>query len=947
MLKPNLLALAVASVLASGAVYAADTDSGAAGYLQKSAPAQPDGTSNAADQATTPGGDQPAAKATDDSTVNLGEIKVTGVRAAIEEAISVKQNSNEIVEAISAEDIGKLPDNSIAESLARLPGITAQRVNGRASLISIRGFSGDFNGTLLNGREQVSTGDNRAVEFDQYPSEIMAGVVVYKTPDASLVGQGISGTVDLQTVRPLDFSQRTISVSARGETNSNGSVNPNTDSEGYRIAAAYIDQYNDHTLGLSIAYARLKSPVQDDRWEPWGYTQTSTTGDAYVVGGGKVYADSVEGTRDSVMTTLEYRPNDQWASVLDLYYSKFNQDTTYRGFEACLAYCGAPSDPTYTGNVVTGATFNNVKPVLRDELDAHNDKIYEVGWNNKFHFADHWTATADLSYGKATSSQSFLEEYAGTVPGSPGATDTWGVTVDPVTGVPTFSPGLNYNDTNIIKLVDSGGWSQDGYLKYPKVTDEMKVVRADVSRDLNSFVSKVDFGINYNDRTKTRNSEEWLLFLKSSSTPRQADIPANCIEPSSVDLGYVGFGPTVSWDLNCVLPLYNQVTKYNQDITNKHWKVEEKITTGYLKFDIDTDVAGLPLRGNIGGQYIYSDQNSDAFAVGAQDAQNKVSAVSGGTNYNDFLPDMNLALTLPYEQIMRFSAGKQIARPRMDDMRASTEYNLSAGHNPAGDASTTTCTNPAQPSQGSEPCYWSGSGGNPQLKPFKANAYDLTWEKYWETKAYVAAAFWYKDLNTYIFTQNLPKDYAGLPDPTSGALVPASTIGSYSQPANGNGGYMRGYELTASLPLEILIAQAEGFGFYASYSDTDSSIHPNGKSQPFPGLSKYVLNATFYYEKNGFSARIAERHRSDFLGEVQGFGADQSFVDIKSETITDLQLSYTFADGDFKGLTVLFQVNNLTNEPYRQTVSVGNGQVLPQQYTDYGRQMLLGATYKF
>jgi iron complex outermembrane recepter protein len=946
MLKPNLLALAVASVLVSGAVYAADADSNATGYPQKSAPAQPDGTGGA-DQTTTPGSDQTEAKPTDDSTVNLGEIKVTGVRAAIQEAISVKQNSNEIVEAISAEDIGKLPDNSIAESLARLPGITAQRINGSATLVSIRGFSGDFNGTLLNGREQVSTGDNRAVEFDQYPSEIMAGVVVYKTPDASLVGQGISGTVDMQTVRPLDFSQRTISLSARGETNSNGSVNPNTDAQGYRIAAAYIDQYNDHTLGLSIAYARQKSPVQDNRWEPYGYTTTSATGDAYVLGGGKVYADSIEGTRDSVMTTLEWRPNDQYASVLDLYYSKFNQDTTYRGFEACLAYCvGAPIDPTYTGNVMTSGTFENVKPVLRDELDAHNDKIYEIGWNNKFHFADHWTATADLSYGKATSSQSFLEEYAGTVPGTPGATDTFGVTLNPVTGVPTFSPGLNYLDTNIIKLVDSGGWGQDGYLKFPKVTDEMKVARVDLSRDINSFVSKMDFGFNYNDRTKTRVSNEWLLDLPGG-TSTNADIPANCIVPS-VNLGYVGFPSTVSWDLNCVLPLYDQIPKYHQDILNKDWTVEEKISTAYLKFDIDTDVGGLPLRGNIGGQYIHSEQNSTAFAVGAGDAVNGVSNVSAGTSYNDFLPDMNLAMTLPYEQIVRFSAGRQIARPRLDDMRASTEYNLSSGINTNG--LTTTCTNTQQPELGSAPCYWSGSGGNPNLKPFLANAYDLAWEKYWENKAYVSAAFWYKDLQTYIYNQNLPKDFAGLPDPTGGVLQPASTLGVYTQPANGQGGYMRGYELTASLPLEVLFASAEGFGFNASYSDTESSIQPNGPGstpQPFPGLSKYVLNATFYYEKNGFSARIAERHRSDFLGEVQGFGADQSFVDIKGETITDLQLSYTFTESEFKGLTVLFQVNNLTNEPYRQTVTVGNGQVLPQQYTDYGRQILLGATYKF
>ena len=133
--------------------------------------------------------DAPAAKKKADAK-NLDTVVVTGIRGGIERAIDIKKDSTSIVEAISAEDIGKLPDVSIAESIARLPGVAAQRVAGRAQVLSVRGLSPDFSTTLLNGRELVSTGDNRSVEFDQYPSELMAGVTVYKTPDAALVGQG-------------------------------------------------------------------------------------------------------------------------------------------------------------------------------------------------------------------------------------------------------------------------------------------------------------------------------------------------------------------------------------------------------------------------------------------------------------------------------------------------------------------------------------------------------------------------------------------------------------------------------------------------------------------------------------------------------------------------------------------------------------------------------------
>src|SRR3954466_6060263 len=129
----------------------------------------------------------------------LQSVTVTGIRRGIEAAISIKKNSNSIVEAISAEDIGKLPDSSVAESISRLPGITAQRSRGtgKASDISVRGLAPSFNGSLLNGREQASTGNARSPEFDLFPAELIGSAMIYKTPDASVVGQGLAATIDL------------------------------------------------------------------------------------------------------------------------------------------------------------------------------------------------------------------------------------------------------------------------------------------------------------------------------------------------------------------------------------------------------------------------------------------------------------------------------------------------------------------------------------------------------------------------------------------------------------------------------------------------------------------------------------------------------------------------------------------------------------------------------
>ena len=212
-----------------------------------------------------------AAKKKADEAKNMDTVVVTGIRGGIERAIDIKKDSTSIVEALSAEDIGKLPDVSIAESIARLPGVAAQRVAGRAQVISVRGLSPDFSTTLLNGREMVSTGDNRSVEFDQYPSELMAGVTIYKTPDAMLVGQGLSGTMDMRTVRPLDYDKTVIAISGRVQRNSLGSA-ADADATGNRFNVSYIGQSADRKVGFSIGYSHSDTPIQENQvglYEPW------------------------------------------------------------------------------------------------------------------------------------------------------------------------------------------------------------------------------------------------------------------------------------------------------------------------------------------------------------------------------------------------------------------------------------------------------------------------------------------------------------------------------------------------------------------------------------------------------------------------------------------------------------------------------------------------------
>lgn len=862
----------------------------------------------------------------------LDTVVVTGIRAGIENAIETKRDSASIVETISAEDIGKLPDISIAESIARLPGLTAQRVAGRSSTIQIRGLSDDFGTTLLNGREQVSVGHNRGVEFDQYPSELMSAVTVYKTPDASLVGQGVSGTVDLQTVRPLSFSDRVISFNVRGEKNSLGELNPESDDMGYRVSGSYIDQFLDGRLGVAIGYARMDSPGQANRWESWGYP-TDAAGNL-VLGGSKSQASSTENVRDGLMAVVEFKPNDFYHTTVDAYYSTFEKVETMRFMETGLGWGGGVTltNPVVENGMVVGGTFENVRPVLRNDRNTQDDKIFAVGWNNKFKFSDNWSALADISWSKAEREELLLETYAGLGPSSdPDATDDVDFTIGEK-GLPHFTYGLDYADPSVVVLTDPGGWGQDGFMKTPTVEDELTSVRLGAERNFETGIfSSFEFGINHANREKTRSSG-FEGFLRLPGGADTMAIPAGALlDP--VSLRYTGIPGTIAYDINQVLGLYDIDPLVHQDVHNKSWTVEEKVTTAYVQWNIDADLSdSVRMRGNVGFQLIRTDQSSQGLSVPLSEVDSPV-PFTGGKEYTDFLPSLNLAFNLPYDQTVRLGLGKQMARPRLDELRANNNFSI----------------NTSRPVP-----EWEGSGGNPELDPIRATAFDLSYEKYFGNKGYVSLGAFNKDIHSWILPQATPYDFSGFdPGNIDPENIPPSNMGFFTRPENIRGGKLYGFEAAVSVPFELMWAPLEGFGLQASYTNNHSAIRPfgpDGPTTPIPGFSKHISNITLYYERHGFSARASQRHRSWFFGEKQGFGGDRDrLVAIRGEDITDVQFGYAFADGTMlEGLSLLLQVNNITNEKYREFFPIdaeGNG--TPRFEAEYGRQILLGATYKF
>ena len=848
-----------------------------------------------------------------------------------------------------AEDIGKLPDVSIAESIARLPGLAAQRTRGRAQVISVRGLGPDFTTALLNGREQVTAGDNRGVEFDQYPAEILSQAVIYKTPDASLIGQAVGGTVDLRTIRPLAYGNESISLHARYEQNDQGALNAGSDDDGYRLTGSYIDQFADDTFGIAIAAATQSAPTQAERWDAWGYP--SDPG-ALVIGGAKPYVESRDLERDAIIGTLEYAPNDSFRLVADAFYSDFKDGGILRGIEFPLWWSGASLREGFSvdDGLVTNGVFDNTQGVVRNDTRSREAELTSFGLNLEYQLNDAWTFEGDLSTSEVDRDDLDLETYSGTGAGfGNGTSDSLGFGLADG-GRFVFDSQLNYSDPSLILLTDPQGWGQVGFIKEPKTKDELTQLRLSAERYVGgSFIDSVEFGVNGTSRDKDKTSIEAFVDLANPGDSNTASIPSDLLlSPTALD--FLGIPAQVSYNPEALLNagLYSLRTLENADVLAKRWDVSEDILTGYAQLNIQTAWGAMPVRGNIGFQYVDSDQDSTGPQV---NSDGSVAAFTDGDDYSEFLPSMNLTLEMTENTYARFSAARTIQRPRMDDFRAGRNVNFDSQICAIDDSGNPTLGNVAHDPVGTGRSCINLDGGNPRLRPYEANQYDISVEHYFDNSASnIALAVFYKDIGTWIFngsrTQDVTNEVTAIFGSDFVAANSSLTTGVLSAPVNTDGGHIQGAEFSTNLTGDLISPALQNFGVYFSYAYNDSEITPDdGDPIDIPGFSREIINASLYYENENLQARVSMRDRSDFLGEVTGFGANRDFRDVNGENVIDAQLGWTFTDGFLQGSSIIFQAYNLTDEEFRTFLNDDPRQV--KDWQRYGTSYALGINYKF
>ena len=887
-------------------------------------------------------------------------VTVTGIRRGIEAAIDVKKNASSIVETISAEDIGKLPDTTIAESLARLPGLTAQRTkSGTASGISIRGLGPDFNGYLLNGREQTSTGDSRAVDLSAYPAELIAGATVYKTSDATLMSAGLAGTIDQQLIDPLAFGKRVITGSY--EKIKNG-VGLEVEGRGDRASLTYVDQFMDRKIGVALGFVRVDGSSSQIEKGNWGDATVAATGangqslgQVKVPGFGGGISQQTNDTTDKrtgVAAILAFKPNKDFNTQLDLFYSKMDVAKKINAVKAGLG--GPITNATVAGGVATAGTFalgaspNGLINYIENVFD--NDEIKSIGWKTNLKLSDTLRASFDLNHNTAERVERDIEFYAGVA-----GVDTLSFVTSGDSTKFTLGNPSAYTNPATMQVRDQSGWSgiggqaQAGYNKGPNIKDKVDAVRLDLKQELadGSMFTNVQFGANYSKRSKDRTTDEGLIVSSANNGNARIDFPAGSSVYSNVGgtgLDMLTFAPQVG-----LIPGATIVRKYNNDILSKSWAVEEKVATVYGKVNIDTAVGGIPVTGNVGLQLVNTNQASDGYRAGASNAPTLANPTPNGalsragTSYTDVLPSLNLTSDFGNGKYIRLGLSQQIARPTLTDMRNSFAASVDTNAANVGTFGRFT-----------------GSAGNPYLKPFKAKAFDLSAEKYFGKRGYVSGAVFFKKLDTYITTAtNTAYDYTAVANDLGLAMAPMGPIGVYTSTVNGSGGNVKGYELTASAPFDLITPWLSGFGANGSFSHTSSSVRlpdttgllptdpipaNGGMEMPLPGLSKKNAKLTLYYEKHGFSFFVAQNYRSTYVGSVanDAVGGYPTLRYIQGSSWVSAQIGYEFQTGALKGLGFRVQGNNLNAPIYRQLRADGT----EQSTTETGKTIMFKVSYK-
>ena len=934
----------------------------------------------------------PMALSQADDTAALEEVTVTGIRASLEAAADAKRDDARVVDAVVAEDIGKLPDNNIAEALQRVTGVSINRDFGVGAEVSIRGLS--QNRVEVNGRSVL--GDTRSgIDFQDFPAAFLQKVEVIKSPTPEMTEGALGGTISLKMARPLDLNAPLAAVSVQGEYAdkadnwapiiSSGVGNTWDLGEAGTFGAIASLAYQDRTLRRDESLVQLQVGEVDfngDGVINSADAAKNTPSGAYVYGREHTYNPRTEQReRTAVNLSFQWAPaSEQGQFYLDL--NAVERD----GAQETFSLLHILDDPT----VIPGQTYEDgngqlqnfmydqVQPLLTTGSSFRTSDSFSHAFGGEWNFTEQLTVSGEYSTAKSDSYIPFSEfRFRGIDRSIEGqgaeGENKWLIPVtfeNSNSGAPVidFTDGYVFTDQQ-----------NQAFRRYEDtrdyVTNQEDAFRFDLEYaepfGLN-WVSAVKTGVRVTSRDYEQSREQFRItniFKNLEDADGNPDIiwmedivaqfPQAMTNYDFSGEAFEHTGRSGAYDL-AKFTAYDARLLQNQQVT---FDIVKQLLAGTnmeinggladnLEYqeggysEVNEDTSALYIQANldfgdvravVGGRYVSTDISSSAYQEGE--------IVSDGTSYDDFLPSLNVTWDLSEDTLMRFAAAKVMRRADFNELSPAYEF---------------------------RDAYIAASRGNPELEPYRATQFDIAAEHYWDNNM-VSATLFYKDVESFLTRtyecKNLPEvvstqtnvsdydkiclwqadgiQYANANTPTSEMGILTDFI------TNGENGKIQGLELGYQQAFDFLPGRWSGLGMSANYTYADSE-DPNGV--PLTDISENTFNTQLYYEYEGLGIRLAYTYRDRFLdegqtkrvlplGELVIPGAtvdeDPTLGNDYREDLSQLDLSASYDVTD--DITVIANVTNLTAEP---TINTGaNGTAFQIMETD--RRYVLGVRAKF
>lgn len=848
-------------------------------------------------------------------------IVVTGNRGSLYRALNLKKDDDHIVEVISADNLGVMPNVTVAESLVRLPGVNGARDRGNESLVTVRGLGQRLTMGLINGREIASSEPGRSVRWEVFPTEVVSTAKVYKSQSADLIEGGIGATVDIGTIDPLAYFGKSVVLTGGPVYYTEGKDVPHYNPLGQRFGASFVHKFDkDLAIALGGTYQKQKNGNAMLGSNGYNISQagdvTGGNGATPSPWGGGDEFKAIEQERKGAMAALQWRSGN-FKLKADALYSNIDinenqSQTTFQGWSignwgSVNPYKTPGSSYILSDGDVVGGTLANsnleVDHTIGHWYEGKELKAYGVNakWSD-----EQWTFGTDLSTSSARRDGNWRGLAFKTYPQS--------VSYN-FLGKPTIwsSPASLSGNS---KDMDATNWGPD------TVRDKVSAIELNAKRvfDESAFTS-VEFGLRAGSREKQHRHWEWKQGVTSLPMSAydgllyQFSMPDMNVptmlggDPAAVHKVAIG-----AWDpaLATEGPL-------------DHWNVKEDVRSAFAKANYNSSLFGLNVTGNLGVRVVKVDTSSHGFdgvGGGWYDSGGGVwkehpyvfSASAARKSYTDVLPSATMNFALTDDRILRFALAKVVSRPPLDELR--TGRSLDRPDNTTGNYQL------------------KGSGGNPSLDPFRATQLDVAYEWYFHKEALAGIALYRKEVDSVIGYKQAHQILNG-----NDYLLMA--------PANGNGGHINGAELTFKTPF-YFIPGAENFGINTNYAYVQSNLHelaPSENPLVLSGLAKTTAEADLWFNNGTVDFGIGYKYHSPYT-IVFGW-SPSTLARLKSESILDLYAGWKINDT----VRLKLSVSNLTNEPLRAYIDNQPNRLGNRNgsggYQFYGRRISLQATAAF